>query len=148
MSELLARLQSDLNSSRKARDKAGTLLLGTLLADLKNRRIELLRDLTDDDVREVLRKGIKRRRESVEMYEKGRREDLASRERDEAARIEQYLPANVPDEEIRMAVRAAIAGGAGTIGALMGTLLPQFKGRAEGATINRIAREELAGQRG
>jgi uncharacterized protein YqeY len=148
VSELLARLQSDLNSSRKARDKAGTLLLGTLLADLKNRRIELLRDLTDDDVREVLRKGIKRRRESVEMYEKGRREDLASRERDEAARIEQYLPANVPDEEIRMAVRAAIAGGAGTIGALMGTLLPQFKGRAEGATINRIAREELAGQRG
>ncbi|HEX8717285.1 MAG TPA: GatB/YqeY domain-containing protein [Gemmatimonadaceae bacterium] len=148
MSELLARLQSDLNSSRKARDKAGTLLLGTLLADLKNRRIELLRDLTDDDVREVLRKGIKRRRESVEMYEKGRREDLASRERDEAARIEQYLPANVPDEEIRMAVRAAIAGGAGNIGALMGTLLPQFKGRAEGATINRIAREELAGQRG
>ena len=148
MSELLARLQSDLNSSRKARDKAGTLLLGTLLADLKNRRIELLRDLTDDDVREVLRKGIKRRRESVEMYEKGRREDLASRERDEAARIEQYLPSNVPDEEIRMAVRAAIAGGAGNIGALMGTLLPQFKGRAEGATINRIAREELAGQRG
>lgn len=140
-------MQSDLNSSRKARDKAGTLLLGTLLADLKNRRIELLRDLTDDDVREVLRKGIKRRRESVEMYEKGRREDLASRERDEAARIEQYLPANVPDEEIRMAVRAAIAGGAGNIGALMGTLLPQFKGRAEGATINRIAREELAGQR-
>jgi uncharacterized protein YqeY len=147
VSELLARLQSDLNSSRKARDKAGTLLLGTLLADLKNRRIELLRDLTDDDVREVLRKGIKRRRESVEMYERGRREDLASRERDEAARIEQYLPANVPDEEIRMAVRAAIAGGAGNIGALMGTLLPQFKGRAEGATINRIAREELAGQR-
>jgi len=87
VSELLARLQSDLNSARKARDKAGTLLLGTLLADMKNRRIELLRDLTDDDVRDVLRKGIKRRRESVEMYEKGGREDLASRERDEVARI-------------------------------------------------------------
>ena len=148
MSELLARLQSDLNSARKARDKAGVLLLGTLLADLKNRRIELLRDLTDDDVRDVLRKGIKRRRESVEMYEKGGREDLASRERDEVARIEQYLPANVPDEDIRVAVRAAIAGGAATIGAVMGTLLPQFRGRAEGATINRIAREELAAQSG
>ena len=148
MSELLARLQSDLNSARKARDKAGTLLLGTLLADMKNRRIELLRDLTDDDVRDVLRKGIKRRRESVEMYEKGGREDLASRERDEVARIEQYLPANVPDEDIRVAVRAAIAGGAATIGAVMGTLLAQFRGRAEGATINRIAREELAAQSG
>ena len=144
MSELLARLQSDLNSARKARDKAGVLLLGTLLADLKNRRIELLRDLTDDDVRDVLRRGIKRRRESVEMYEKGGREDLASRERDEAARIEQYLPANVPDADIRAAVRTAIAAGATSIGAVMGTLLPQFKGRADGATINRIAREELA----
>ncbi|HEX5408615.1 MAG TPA: GatB/YqeY domain-containing protein [Gemmatimonadaceae bacterium] len=144
MSELLARLQSDLNSARKARDKAGVLLLGTLLADLKNRRIELLRDLTEDEVRDVLRKGIKRRRESVEMYEKGGREDLASRERDEAARIEQYLPANVSDADIRAAVRTAIAAGATSIGAVMGTLLPQFKGRADGATINRIAREELA----
>jgi len=54
----------------------------------------------------------------------------------------------VPDEDIRVAVRAAIAGGAATIGAVMGTLLPQFRGRAEGATINRIAREELAAQSG
>ena len=68
MSELVTRLQNDLNAARKSQDKAATLLLGTILADLKNRRIELLRDLTDDDAREVLRRGIKRRRESVEMY--------------------------------------------------------------------------------
>ena len=98
MSELFARLQSDLNAARKAQDKARTLLLGTILADVKNRKIELMRDLTDDDVREVLRRGIKRRRESIEMYEKGGREDLAERE------------------------------------------------RAEGATLNRIAREELSRQ--
>ncbi|HEU4641238.1 MAG TPA: GatB/YqeY domain-containing protein [Gemmatimonadaceae bacterium] len=137
------RLQSDLNAARKAQDKAGTLLLGTVLADLKNRRIELRRELTDDDAREVLRKGIKRRRESVEMYEKGGREDLASRERDEVARLETYLPAQVSDDEVRAAARAAIAAGAANIGAVMGKLMPQFKGRAEGGTINRIAREEL-----
>lgn len=143
MSELITRLQSDLNASRKAQDKAGTLLLGTILADIKNRRIELMKDLTDDDVREVLRKGIKRRREAIEMYDKGNRADLASRERDEVTRLETYLPPAIADDEIRAAVRAAIASGANTIGALMGKVMPQFKGRAEGSTINRIAREEL-----
>ncbi|HEX6536866.1 MAG TPA: GatB/YqeY domain-containing protein [Gemmatimonadaceae bacterium] len=146
MSELVARLQSDLNAARKAQDKAGTLLLGTVLADLKNRRIELKRELTDDDARDVLRRGIKRRRESIEMYERGAREDLAAREREEVTRLEAYLPANVSDDEVRAAARAAIAGGAANIGAVMGRLMPQFKGRAEGATINRIAREELERQ--
>jgi len=143
VSELIARLQTDLNASRKAQDKPGTLLLGTILADIKNRRIELMRDLTDDDAREVLRKGIKRRREAIEMYDKANRTDLASRERDEVTRLESYLPAAMGDDEIRVAVRAAIASGATTIGALMGKVMPQFKGRADGSAINRIAREEL-----
>ena len=73
---LLARLQDDLTAARKAQDKAMVLLLGTILADARNREIELKRDLTDDDVVEVLRRGIKRRRESVEMYDKGGRTDL------------------------------------------------------------------------
>jgi uncharacterized protein YqeY len=146
VSELIARLQSDLNAARKAQDKARTLLLGTILADVKNRKIELKRDLTDDDVREVLRRGIKRRRESIEMYEKGGREDLAERERTEVASLESYLPANVSDDELRAAVQSAIASGAKNIGAVMGKVMPQFKGRADGATLNRIAREELSRQ--
>ena len=143
MSELFARLQGDLNAARKAQDKPATLLLGTVLADVKNRRIELRRELTDDDVGEVLRKGIKRRRESAEMYQKGGRVDLMEREQWEVARLEQYLPASVGDDEVRAAVRAAIAAGATNIGAVMGRVMPQFKGRADGATINAIAREEL-----
>jgi uncharacterized protein YqeY len=143
MADLSARLQADLNAARKAQDKPRTLLLGTILADVKNRRIELQRDLADADVVEVLRKGIKRRRESIEMYEKGAREDLASKERAEVALLETYLPPAVDPAEIRAAVRAAITGGAATIGAVMGKVLPQFKGRAEGSAINAIAREEL-----
>ncbi len=144
MSQLNAQLQSDLTAARKSQDKPRTLLLGTILADLKNRRIELRRDLTDDDVVEILRRGIKRRRESVEMYEKGKREDLASREREEVRQLEAYLPAQVSDDEIRVAVREAVAEGAGSIGAVMGKVMPRFKGRADGSTINAIAREELA----
>ena len=144
MSALLDRLQSDLNAARKAQDKGATLLLGTILADVKNRRIELRRDPTDEDVIDVLRKGIKRRREAVEMYEKGGRNDLADKERGEVTALEQYLPAQVSEDEIRAAVRAAIAGGATSMGPLMGRVNPQFKGRTDGSVISRIAKEELA----
>lgn len=146
MSELLARLQGDLNSARKSQDKAGTLLLSTVLSEVKNKKIELRRDPTDADVIDVLRKSIKRRRESVEMYTKGNRSDLADKESAEAAALEKYLPAQVSEDELRAAVIAAIAGGANQIGAVMGKVLPQFKGRADGATINAIAREELSRQ--
>ena len=142
---LVERLQSDLNAARKAQDKARVTLLGTIIADTRNREIELKRDLTDADVIDVLRKGIKRRKESIEMYA-GKREDLAEKERAEVTILEQYLPAAVSDDELRAAVRAAIAGGARQIGAVMGKVLPQFKGCAEGSTINAIAREELAKQ--
>ncbi|HEU6453170.1 MAG TPA: GatB/YqeY domain-containing protein [Gemmatimonadaceae bacterium] len=146
MSELQERLQADLATARKARDKAGTLLLGTVLADIKNRRIELGHDLSDEEVREVLRRAVKRRREAVEAYEKAGRQELADNESAEITRLSAYLPANVSDDEIRDAARAAVAGGATSIGAVMGVLMPRFRGRAEGATINRIAREELEKQ--
>ena len=143
MADLAGRLQDELNASRKAQDKPRTLLLGTIVADVKNRRIELRRDLTDDEVVDVVRKGIKRRRESVEMYAGAGREELAATEREPIAILETFLPPAVPDDELRAAVRAAIDGGATTIGAVMGRVLPQFKGRTEGSVINAIAREEL-----
>jgi uncharacterized protein YqeY len=144
MSSLLARLQADLNAARKSQDAARTLVLGSVLSDAKNRGIELRRDLTDDDVVDVLRKGIKRRRESIEAFTQANRDDLATREAGEVRALEEYLPAQAGEDEIRAAVRTAIIGGAANIGAVMGKVLPQFKGRAEGGTISTIAREELA----
>jgi len=144
--ELFARLQGDLNASRKAQDKASTLLLGTVLSEVKNRQIELRREPTDDDVVDVIRKAIKKRRESIDVYTKAGRPDRADAEKSEADALAKYLPAQVGDDEIRAAVKAAIAGGANSIGAVMGKVLPSFKGRAEGGTINAIAREELGKQ--
>jgi uncharacterized protein YqeY len=146
MATLEKRLQDELTVARKSQDKARTLLLGTIIADVRNHAIALKKDLADDDVIEVLRRGIKKRRESIEMYEKGKRTDLADKERAEVGMLEQYLPAQVDPEEIRAAVRAAIAGGANNVGAAMGKVMPLFKGRAEGGTINAIVREELAGK--
>ena len=146
MATLEKRLQDELTAARKSHDKAGTLLLSTTISEVRNRSIELKRDLADDDVIEVIRRGIKKRRESIEMYEKGKRMDLADKERAEVGMLERYLPAQVDPEEIRAAVRAAIASGANNVGLVMGKVMPQFKGRAEGGTINAIAREELAGK--
>ncbi len=144
MAALLARLQGDLTGARKAQDKPLTLLLGTIVSEVKNRVLELTRDLSDDDTVDVLRKQIKRRRESAEMYEKGARADLAAVETAELAVLERYLPAAPSNDEVRAAIQAAIAAGANNVGALMGKVMPQFKGKVDGGVINAIAREELA----
>jgi len=143
---LQSRLQDDLTASRKRRDPPATLALGTTLSEVKNREIELNRELTDDDVIEVFRRTIKKRREAVELYDKAARPELAKKERDEIVLLETYLPAQAGADEIRAAVRAAIAAGAANLGAVMAKVMPQFKGKAEGSAINAIAREELAGK--
>ena len=142
-SPLAESLQAAMNAARKAQDKERTLVLGTIIANLKNRRIELRREPTDDEVVEVIRKGIKLRREAAEQYEKAARPELAKVELGQIAVLEEFLPPAVDPEEIRQAVRAAIAGGAKDIGKVMGQVLPRFKGRTEGKVINDIVREEL-----
>jgi len=143
VSDLAASLQSAMHAARKAQDRERTLVLGTIIANLKNRRIELRREPTDDEVLEVLRKGIKTRRESVEQFEKASRNDLVAAEQGQIRVLEEFLPPAVDPEEIRAAVRSAIAAGATDIGKVMGQVLPRFKGRADGKEINAIAREEL-----
>ena len=142
--DLQSRLQGDLNAARKAQDKALVLVLGTVLADLKNREIELGHDASDDEAADVVRRGIKKRREAVEAYTSAGRPDAAEREAAEVRALEVYLPAAVPAETIRTVVREAIAGGAKDMGQVMGKVMPAFKGRADGKLVNQIVREELA----
>jgi uncharacterized protein len=133
-----------MNESRKRRDQARTLLLSTILADLKNRELELNHPASDEEAVEIVRRGIKRRREAAEQFTAGQRAELAAKELAEAQMLEEFLPAAVPPEEIRAAIRAAIAGGAKDLGQVMGKVMPTYKGRADGKLINQIAREELS----
>jgi hypothetical protein len=132
-----------LNAARKGQQKDRTLVLGTILANLKNREIELRRPATDEEVLEVLRKGIKIRREAVEQYTAGNRQDLVDAELAQIAVLEEFLPPAVDPVEIRAAVRQVIAGGARDVGKVMGQVMPKFKGRADGKVINEIVRQEL-----
>jgi uncharacterized protein len=136
-------LRAALNTARKSQDKERTLVLGTILANLKNREIELRRPAADDEVVEVIRKGIKIRSEAVDQYTKASRPDLAQAEAGQIKILEEFLPPAVDPDEIRTAVRSAISGGARDIGKVMAQVLPKYKGRADGKLINQIVREEL-----
>jgi uncharacterized protein len=142
-SKLSATLRAALNVARKAQEKNRTLVLSTILANLKNREIELRRPASDEEVADVLRKGIKIRREAIEQYTGGGRQDLVDNETAQIKILEEFLPPAVDPEEIRAAVRSAIAGGAKDIGKVMSQVLPRYKGRADGKVINQIVREEL-----
>jgi len=141
---LSEQLRGAMDQARKKRDAARTILLSTILADIKNREFELQHPATDDEVGEVLRRGIKRRREAAEAYTAGKRPDRAELELGEVKALEAFLPAAVDPEEIRRAVRVAIGAGANDLGKVMGQVMPQFKGRADGKIVNQIVREELA----
>jgi hypothetical protein len=140
---LKARLRSDLNDARRARDKLRTVLLTTTLSEVKNREIELGRDAADADVVEVVGRAIKRRKEASEQIRAAGRADLADKEDQEAMLLSEYLPPSLPEAEVRGYVREAIAGGATNVGAVMGAIMPRIKGRFDGKEANRIAREEL-----
>ena len=143
MSDLLARLSSTLVAARKAQDKERTLVLSTLVAQAKDHALKLDHPLTDADVTDVLRKGLKTRQDSIEQFEKAGRTELAEREKAQSKVIEEFLPAMIDPAEVKAAAKAAVAAGAKDIGALMKVLMPQFKGRADGKVINEAAREAL-----
>ena len=144
---LLSRLQSDQANARRAQDKDLVMLLGMVISEVKNREIELRRDITDVESVEVVQKSIKKRKEAVSVYDKAHRPDLSAKEQSEATALEKYLPPQVDAEELRTAITAAVEGGAANVGAVMAKVMPQFKGRADGSAINAIAREVLAARK-
>ncbi len=140
---LKEQIRADLGAARKERDKLRTTLLTTLLSEIRNREIEVGREIGDEEVQAVVTSAIKRRREAAEQMRGGGREELAAKEEQEAALLQGYLPPQLDEEEVRTLVREAVAGGARDVGAVMKAVMPRVKGRFEGRELNRLAREEL-----
>lgn len=140
---LKERIRTDLNVARRDRDRLRTMVLTTTLSEIRNREIEAGHDLSDDEVLSVLTTAVKRRREAAEQMRAGGRTDLAEKEEREAMLLSDYMPPALTEDEVRTMVRQAIADGANNIGAVMGRIAPQIKGRFEGKEANRIVREEL-----
>jgi len=138
-------IRDDLNAARRERDKLRTTVLTTFLAEIRNKEIDLGRELADADVHGVATTAIKRRREAAEQMRAGGREELAQKEDSEAVILQAYLPPQLGEPEVRAMVREAIAAGASDIGGVMKAVSPRTRGQFDGRELNRIAREELAG---
>jgi len=133
----------------KAGEKVRLGTLRMLSAAVKNREVELRRELTDDEVVEAAVRERKRRTEAVEAYERAGREDLAAREREEREVLEAYVPRGLSDEEVAALVDEAIAAtGAsapGDMGKVMGFVMGRARGRVDGAAVQAMVRARLGG---
>src|SRR5690349_10755936 len=151
MSELKDRLRADLTASMKARDSLRSGTLRMVLTAITNAEVagKEAKELTDDDVIGVLTSEGKKRREAAEAFDAGNRPELAAKEREESAVIAEYLPAQLGEDEIRDIVTAAIestgSAGAGmkAMGAVMGVVQPQVKGRADGGAVAAEVKRQL-----
>lgn len=146
---LRQRIESAMREAMLARDIRRTGTLRMAMAAFQNRRIELGRDLTDEDVVDVLSKQMKQRRESIEHFKAAGRDAMVQVEQEESAIIAEYLPQPLSDEELSELVGAAIAEtGASTpadLGKVMGHVTPQTKGRADGKVVADLVRQQLGG---
>ncbi len=144
-SDLKVRLRADLTAARKERDKLRTLVLSTVLSEVRYKEIDQRNELDDDGVVQVISKGIKQRKDAADQMRAAGREELASTEESQSEVLAEYLPAGLSEEEVRALVKQAIAAGADQIGPLIGRIMPQIRGRFDGKEANRIVREELEG---
>jgi uncharacterized protein YqeY len=111
---------------------------------IKNNEIDAGHELNDDEVIQVLERQAKQRRDSIEQFEAAGRNELAQHERDELAIIEKFLPEKMSEEEIRTVVKNKVAENAGAdFGRVMGAVMGELKGKADGATVQRILKEEM-----
>lgn len=141
---------SDLTASMKAQDAPRTSTLRMVKAAVMNREIEKGGELDDEEMIKLLRSLVKQRRDSVEQYEKGGRQDLADKEKAEIEVIEAYLPQAASREEIETAVTAAISEtGASTMkdmGSVMKAVQAALSGKnADGRTVSEIVKAKLTG---
>jgi uncharacterized protein len=143
--DLKARLQADLITARKGRDKLRTLVISTALSEIRYKEIDQGGDLDDDGVTQVISKGIKQRKDASDQMRAAGRDELAIIEEEQSEVLKGYLPEGLSEDEVREIVRQAIAAGADQMGPLMGRVMPQIRGRFDGSDANRIVREELAG---
>lgn len=119
-----------------------------LMKEGKVENVETVAILNDEEVLQVVSREIKKRKDSVEMYEKAGRAELAEREKAEIAVLMAYMPEQLSEEKIRELAKDAVvksgAKGEKEIGKVMAILMPQVKGKSDGALVNKIVRESLA----
>jgi len=144
---LKERLMEDMKDSMKKGEQVRLSAIRMVRAGIKNKEIELGRELKDEDVVGVITSAIKQRKDSYTQFLNGNRMDLAEKEKKEIEALSIYLPEQMGEDEIKKRLKEIISEtGAATskdIGKVMKILMPELKGKADGNLVNRIAREML-----
>ena len=147
--ELKERLTSDMKVKMKSGDKVGLSTIRLLMADIKNSEIAKGTDLSDEEILEAIGRGIKRRKESIEQFEKGGRTDLVEKERTELGILSEYLPPQLSEEELTEIIEGVIdetgASNQKDMGRVMSSVMPKVKGKADGSLISRVVKAKLSG---
>jgi uncharacterized protein len=140
-------ITADLKDAMKARDQVKLDTLRSVLSAFTYKRVEAGHDPTDDEQLAVVTKLVKQRTDSIAEYTKAGRTELADKESRERDILQQYLPAQKSEAEVRDLVRAALAAipeEGRNQGAAMKVIMPQLKGLADGNLVRQIVTEELA----
>ena len=144
---LLERLQTEMVAAMKAKDEARLGALRMMKAALKKHEIDSMKPLDEATEMQILSMLIKQRRESIDMFRKGGREELAQKEEAELALIETYMPVSATDEEIEAAVAAAMAETGATSAKQMGLVMKAVQARLAGKRVdNRLVSEKVKGR--
>jgi uncharacterized protein YqeY len=141
------KIEQDLIEAMKAHNEAVVSVLRMLKSAVKNQEIQKQTELKDEDLVSVIQGQVKQRQDSIALYEQGGRTELADKEKAEIEILIKYLPEQMSEKEIRELVKKAITStGAASIqdmGKVMGALMPQVKGKADGGLVSKIVQEEL-----
>lgn len=144
---LKSSIMEEIKKALKAGDRARTSTLRLVLSAIKNREIELRRELRDEEAIEVLAALAKQRRDSIDHFKKASRDDLVLKEEEELRIITSFMPPPLSEKEIEDMVQDAItrlgAKGKGDIGRVMKELMSRIKGRAEGRRVKVIVERLL-----
>jgi uncharacterized protein len=145
---MIQRMEQELRQARLAREDARRDALSLLLSALRSAEKELQRELTEDEELQVLQRERKRRVEAAEAFRSGGRDEQAAGEEAELAVLEEFMPAQLSEEELEEIIDDAIAEVGATsmrdLGRVMADVMPQVAGRADGSTVSQLVREKLA----
>lgn len=144
---LLETLRKDMFEARKAGDVNKANIISIAVASITNFKIEVQRDITDEDVLTILRKEEKKLREAFEQYSNNGRDDLAKIEKEQLEVIQTYLPKLLSEKEVEKFVKAEVKKigevSPRDIGRVMGQVMGKLKGKADGTVVNNIVRKVL-----
>ncbi|HHG75634.1 MAG TPA: GatB/YqeY domain-containing protein [Persephonella sp.] len=148
MGQLLKKLQEEMKTAMKSGNKDRLSVIRMLISEIKKVQIDRKKELSDDEIIQVLQKYAKQRKESIKQYREAGREDLAQKEEAELKVVQEFLPQPLSEEEIEKIVEQTIAEtGASSIkdmGRVMKSVMEKVKGRADGSTVSSIVKKKLS----